>query len=411
MLADYLIPRDERSGQRHRGRRAGFIDFIMVDRPELQTPMRGGRWLDSLLRRRVWSRVRRLRAADRRTRARRHRIAPTRSRSRISPGASSSSQLQGPDGLRVLEQSGMGVKDLQYLGNAVVHEWSGCPQAALDKLRRELLAAPSSRLHVLPCSAMAARRLGIGLIGSGSMRSFICRDSSVSATRTFSVCGARIQSAPPRPPPWPVSSVSARRARSLDRRTGRRPAIDAIWLCGPNFSRVENVEEIVDALERGRGELLGIACEKPLARTVAEAQRVTKLVKRAEISHGYLENQVFAPAGRARAGNPWARGARLTGRPYLARAAEEHSGPHSPWFWQGRLQGRRCAQRHDVSLRAARPPLLDRAGHPVDRVRPVRVTAHIASLKWSTARVRAAARPPMGSEVDYRRPRPRTSRA
>src|SRR2546426_9549412 len=25
--------------------------------------------------------------------------------------------------------------------------------------------------------------------------------------------------------------------------------------------------------------------------------------------------------------------------PYLARAAEEHSGPHMPWFWQGKLQG------------------------------------------------------------------------
>src|SRR6267143_1102460 len=35
----------------------------------------------------------------------------------------------------------------------------------------------------------------------------------------------------------------------------------------------------------------------------------------------------------------WGRGAKLTGRPYLARAAEEHSGPHGPWFWQGSLQG------------------------------------------------------------------------
>jgi predicted dehydrogenase len=28
-----------------------------------------------------------------------------------------------------------------------------------------------------------------------------------------------------------------------------------------------------------------------------------------------------------------------SGRPYLARAAEEHSGPHEPWFWQGARQG------------------------------------------------------------------------
>jgi gluconate 2-dehydrogenase gamma chain len=41
--------------------------------------------------------------------------------------------------LRDLTASGfwtspMGVADLQYLGNTVVHEWTGCPQAALDKL-------------------------------------------------------------------------------------------------------------------------------------------------------------------------------------------------------------------------------------------------------------------------------------
>src|SRR5439155_7939291 len=73
------------------------------------------------------------------------------------------------------------------------------------------------------------------------------------------------------------------------------PAIDAIWLTGPNQARIENVEEIVDALERGKGELKGIACEKPLARNVTEAKKVLALVKRAGLMHGYLENQVFAP--------------------------------------------------------------------------------------------------------------------
>jgi len=35
----------------------------------------------------------------------------------------------------------------------------------------------------------------------------------------------------------------------------------------------------------------------------------------------------------------WNRGAKATGRPYLARAAEEHGGPHEPWFWIGKKQG------------------------------------------------------------------------
>jgi predicted dehydrogenase len=50
------------------------------------------------------------------------------------------------------------------------------------------------------------------------------------------------------------------------------PAIDAIWLTGPNHTRLENVEEIVAAIESGRGSLRGLACEKPLARNVAEAR-------------------------------------------------------------------------------------------------------------------------------------------
>src|SRR5207247_677363 len=108
---------------------------------------------------------------------------------------------------------------------------------------------------------------------------------------------------------------------------------------GPDFARVGNGEEIADTIARGKGQLKGIACEKPLARNVAEAKRVAELVTQAGIAHGYLENQAFAPAvvqGRA---ITWARGASLTGRPYLARAAEEHSGPHMPWFWRGELQG------------------------------------------------------------------------
>src|SRR3989441_6377317 len=74
------------------------------------------------------------------------------------------------------------------------------------------------------------------------------------------------------------------------------PRVGAVWLCGPNFARIENVEEIVDAVNRGKGELAGIACEKPLARNVAEAKRVAELVKQTGVAHGYLENQAFAPA-------------------------------------------------------------------------------------------------------------------
>ena len=119
------------------------------------------------------------------------------------------------------------------------------------------------------------------------------------------------------------------------------------------------------------------------------------------MKHGYLENQLFAPhveAGRALA---WARGAASTGRPYLARAAEEHSGPHMPWFWRGELQGGGVL--NDMMCHSALVVrhLLTRPGEPLSTVTPVRITAHIASLKWSRPEYVKRLTKAMGPSVNY----------
>jgi predicted dehydrogenase len=99
------------------------------------------------------------------------------------------------------------------------------------------------------------------------------------------------------------------------------PAIEALWLCGPADARVAHMEEIADAVLRARGKLLGIACEVPLASSVAAAQRVAELAAHAGVKHCYLEHQVFAPElARARA--------TFADPPSHARAAEAHTGPH-----------------------------------------------------------------------------------
>jgi predicted dehydrogenase len=179
------------------------------------------------------------------------------------------------------------------------------------------------------------------------------------------------------------------------------PAIDAIWLSGPNHARIENVEEIVDTIKRGKGALKGIACEKPLARNVAEAKRVKQLVDSVGLKTGYLENQLFAPHVEAGKKLIWARGAATTGRPYLARAAEEHSGPHSPWFWMGQLQGGGVL--NDMMCHSALVVrhLLTRPGEPLSSVKPVKVTGHIASLKWSRPAYVKKLKQNMGAQVDY----------
>jgi hypothetical protein len=47
VLSDIIIPRDEVSGSATDAKVPAFIEFIVKDKPEFQTPMRGGlRWLD-----------------------------------------------------------------------------------------------------------------------------------------------------------------------------------------------------------------------------------------------------------------------------------------------------------------------------------------------------------------------------
>jgi predicted dehydrogenase len=247
------------------------------------------------------------------------------------------------------------------------------------------------------------KRLGVGFIGSGFITRFHIQ--SWVGVRDADVLGV-----------WSPNRAHAEEAAALARalRVGQaqvfssieemvaRPEIDSIWICGPNYARVENMEEILHALESGKGELIAIACEKPLARNVAEAKRMVEMVEKAGVLHGYLEDQLFQPGVVRGKHIVWTRAAAITGRPYLARAAEEHSGPHMPWFWQGKLQGGGVLS--DMmchSIEVARY-MLTRPGAPRNSIRPVKVSAQIASLKWSRPEYAELLKEIMGSEVDYR---------
>jgi len=247
-------------------------------------------------------------------------------------------------------------------------------------------------------------RLGIGFVGSGFNARFHIQ--SFTGVRDADVLGV-----------WSPNSRNASATAALARRLEvgdakayrsiramvADPRIDAIWLCGPNQARVANVEEIVSSIRDGDGELLGLACEKPLARNVAEAKTIARLAKSVGLNTGYLENQLFAPEITRGKDLIWARGAALTGRPYLARAAEEHSGPHMPWFWQGSLQGGGVLNDmmcHSVEIVRH---LLTAPGAHRSSIKPVRITGHVASLKWTRPAYAKRLSDAMGNEVDYRR--------
>src|SRR5688572_13881213 len=251
---------------------------------------------------------------------------------------------------------------------------------------------------------MTSKRLGVGFVGSGFNAKFHMlgwigvRDGDVLGVWSPNRSNAEAAAAYARK----LDVGNAKAYATITDMVADR-SIDAIWVTGPNHARVENFEEIVRAVESGRGALKGIACEKPLARNVAEAKKIIELAERLEIPLGYLENQVFTPQVEAGRALLWARGAATTGRPYLARAAEEHSGPHMPWFWQGALQGGGVL--NDMMCHSALVVrhLLTRPGEPLSTVKPVRVTGHIASLKWTRPRYVRQLKQQMSRDVDYDR--------
>jgi predicted dehydrogenase len=177
--------------------------------------------------------------------------------------------------------------------------------------------------------------------------------------------------------------------------------VDAVWIGVPNFARLDTMREIHRLVKAGWAKLIGVACEKPLGRTLAEAREMLRLAEDGKLFHGYLENQVFASAVQRGKDIVWRRAVPVSGRPYLARAAEEHSGPHMPWFWQGRRQGGGVLSDmtcHSVEVGRF---LLSKPGAPRTDLKLVSASATVGNLKWTRPEYVARLKSMMGPEVDY----------
>ena len=113
--------------------------------------------------------------------------------------------------------------------------------------------------------------------------------------------------------------------------------VDVVAIFNPNFCRVDVMEEIARAVRDG-ARLRGLICEKPLARNLAEARRVVELAREIGAPTAYFENQIHMKMLQ-NAREQLAPVTATMGPLTLARAAEEHAGPHSGWFWDPTLQG------------------------------------------------------------------------
>jgi hypothetical protein len=133
VLADIVIPRDERSGSATDAGVPEFMDFMMIDQPARQVAMRGGlAWLDVECQKRFDKTF--LNCAEAERTAVLDDIAwPARATPEFAHGVAFFSNF------RDLTASGfwttrMGIDDLQYMGNRSVARWNGCPAEALKKL-------------------------------------------------------------------------------------------------------------------------------------------------------------------------------------------------------------------------------------------------------------------------------------
>ena len=249
---------------------------------------------------------------------------------------------------------------------------------------------------------MGKKRLGIGFLGGGFISRFHIqsligvRDVDVagvfSKTKQFAEDTAAL-----------ANDLGVGPAKAFDNITEMvtDPGVDAIWVCSPNYARIETFEEIANAVNSNKGKLIGVACEKPLGRNVAEAKKVLELTRNAGLLDGYLENQVFSPSITRGKEIIWARGAATTGRPFLARAAEEHSGPHMPWFWEGELQGGGVL--NDMMCHSVEEArfMLTEPGKPRNSINPVSVSAHTDCLKWQRPKYADILLKNSGGKTDY----------
>jgi len=141
MLADIIIPKDDRSGSATDAGVPEFMDFMMIDTPARQSAMRGGlAWLDLECQRRFDATFVGCRDDQRTTLlddiSQPPPVDPDDDPETPPPAAHGRAFFAS---FRDLTATGfwtsrMGMVDLQFQGNRVVADWRGCPPEALAKL-------------------------------------------------------------------------------------------------------------------------------------------------------------------------------------------------------------------------------------------------------------------------------------
>lgn len=156
--------------------------------------------------------------------------------------------------------------------------------------------------------------------------------------------------------------------------------VDVIAIYAPNYARVEVMEELAHAVKSG-AQLRGVIVEKPLARNLREARRIVDLAKSANLRTAYFENQIFMKSIQTQ--RDQLRNVTKTMGPLtLTRSAEEHGGPHEPWFWDPTRQGGGVLLDMGCHSIAVGRYVLTPPDKDLLFLQPQSVTADLGLLKW-----------------------------
>ena len=133
VLVDLILPKDEGSGSATEAGVPEFMDFMLGDDTDLQTPVRGGlAWLDHECDDRYGKTF--VACADAERTAVLDDIAwPKRAKPEHSAGVAFFNSFRDFTASGFFS-SRVGIQDLRYIGNTFVAEWKGCPPEALAKL-------------------------------------------------------------------------------------------------------------------------------------------------------------------------------------------------------------------------------------------------------------------------------------
>jgi len=156
--------------------------------------------------------------------------------------------------------------------------------------------------------------------------------------------------------------------------------VDALAIFVPNYCRIEVMEEIAAAAKAGAS-LEGVIVEKPLGRNMKEARRLVALAREVQLRTAYFENQIFMRAIQTQRDQLRPLMQRM-GPLTLTRSAEEHGGPHEPWFWDPTRQGGGVLLDMGCHSIAVGRYVLTPPDRDLLFLEPLSVSAELGLLKW-----------------------------